>query len=299
MAPANTRRTHVTAMKIAGGYAIFGLLWILFSDRLVATAAASESQLTTLQTIKGGVFVLLSAVLIHGMIVIEQRRLIATHEEVETALQQVHILHRILRHNLRNICSIIGGSIDRMDANHGDRAAVVDVLRRQNQRLTTLSEKSRHLRTFLTENVGQPGEHDLKEVVDTAVSEAREKYESVTIHVETPSVALVHAHHLIGGAIEELIENSIEHNNSENPTVWLRVEAEGGWTTVEVEDNGPGIPGGEKSTLRRRFETAMEHSQGLGLWLIHLTIQASNGELRIKESDHGGSRVVVRLPSAE
>ena len=293
------RSPQISALKIAGMYAVIGLLWILFSDRFVANLATSEGQLTTLQTIKGWAFVISSAALIHWMILIEQRRLIATHEEVETALQQVHILHRILRHNLRNICSIIGGTIDRVNT-HSDMQITdsANVLSRQNERLINLSEKSRYLRDFLSENVSEPGEHDLVELVDIAVMEARHQYDAASIHVESPPVAPVYAHHLIDGAIEELIENAIEHNQSANPTVWLTVQRGGNPVTLAVEDNGPGIPSSEKATLQRRFETSLEHSQGLGLWLVHLTIQASQGELFFEEGDHGGSVVKVRLSAA-
>lgn len=288
---------HSSALKIAGAYAIFGVLWILYSDRLVQNLVSSGDQLTTLQTLKGWAFVLVSAAFIHGLVVREHRRLIETNTELETALQQAYILHRILRHNLRNICTIFGGAIDRLD--RSTTAAppdAVTLLRTQNERLINLSNKSRHLRDFLLMDSVELREYDLESLVESAVDDARERYDAATINVETPPAVTVYAHHLIEGAIEELLENAIEHNHTDTPTVWVTVTAGAQWTTLTIEDDGPGIPNNERSALRAQYETELEHSQGLGLWLVQLTVENSGGELVLGESEHGGAAVAVRLP---
>lgn len=56
-------RIPVTA-KIAGGYLLFSVLWILLSDRVLVWAIPDDDLQARLQTIKGLVFVLASAVLI-------------------------------------------------------------------------------------------------------------------------------------------------------------------------------------------------------------------------------------------
>lgn len=56
------------AATIAGLYAIFGTLWILFSDRFVEAMAESPEQLSRLQTLKGWGYVVVTAFLIFIMI---------------------------------------------------------------------------------------------------------------------------------------------------------------------------------------------------------------------------------------
>ena len=215
---------HTSAIKVAGVYAAFGVLWILFSDRLVAGLAASEAQLTSLQTLKGWTFVVASAGLLYVMVVREHRRLITANDELEAALKQVHILHRILRHNLRNIATIIGGTIHELNsATDARSSSSLDVLERQNERLVNLSEKSRYLRYFLPEEWAEAKEYDLVELVEEAVTKARERYPNATIHVDLPVVARVRAHHLVEGALEELVENAVEHHDEDSPTVWVSV----------------------------------------------------------------------------
>ncbi|MFB4202700.1 hypothetical protein KBTX_02232 [wastewater metagenome] len=62
------------AAVIAGGYLVFGLLWILISDRLLALIAPGEAVLLEWQTYKGMAFVVLSAVVIAALALAEARR---------------------------------------------------------------------------------------------------------------------------------------------------------------------------------------------------------------------------------
>lgn len=51
-------------LRVTLVYAVFGVLWIFLSDRLVAILTDNLEGLTFLQTMKGGLFVVLSSVLI-------------------------------------------------------------------------------------------------------------------------------------------------------------------------------------------------------------------------------------------
>jgi hypothetical protein len=52
-------------LKVTIGYLAFGLIWIIFSDRLLKGLAADIHNLTLFQTVKGCVYVLLSTLLIY------------------------------------------------------------------------------------------------------------------------------------------------------------------------------------------------------------------------------------------
>ncbi len=59
-----------SALRVAGLFALFGVLWILLSDRVVETVVIPGYDPATLQTVKGLVFVLLSA----GLVFLVARR---------------------------------------------------------------------------------------------------------------------------------------------------------------------------------------------------------------------------------
>ncbi len=58
----------VVAFRIAGIYAVLGGLWISFSDRIVASLVSEPGLLTTIQTLKGWAFVLISGMILFVLI---------------------------------------------------------------------------------------------------------------------------------------------------------------------------------------------------------------------------------------
>ncbi|MFB6228397.1 MAG: sensor histidine kinase [Halobacteriales archaeon] len=99
-------------------------------------------------------------------------------------------------------------------------------------------------------------------------------------------------------AVGHLVENAVEHNDSESP--WIRIEAHVDDSHVELRilDDGPGLPEKEIRVLERGHETAFEHASGLGLWLANWIVTESGGEIGFSRDESRGSTVVIRLPRA-
>jgi PAS domain S-box-containing protein len=75
-----------SALRITLLYALFGVLWILFSDRILALWVASAEQITELQTYKGWFFIASTAILLFFLISRHLRHL----QTVTAELQQFH-----------------------------------------------------------------------------------------------------------------------------------------------------------------------------------------------------------------
>jgi signal transduction histidine kinase len=104
----------------------------------------------------------------------------------------------------------------------------------------------------------------------------------------------------LAAAFEELVENAIEHNDGPAPTAEITVEPGDEVVRVRVADDGPGIPETELEVLRdANAETPINHGQGLGLWLVYLTVQRSGGTIELTESTSDGSVVTIELPTAD
>jgi signal transduction histidine kinase len=99
-------------------------------------------------------------------------------------------------------------------------------------------------------------------------------------------------------AVQNLLENAVQHNDTEQPWVRISVETGGGdeYTRIHVADNGPGIPETEREVLRKGIETPLEHGSGLGLWLVHWTVTAAGGEVAFSGDESSGSVVTLVLP---
>jgi signal transduction histidine kinase len=68
---------------------------------------------------------------------------------------------------------------------------------------------------------------------------------------------------------------------------------------LTVADDGPGIPDHERQALTTESETDLDHSTGIGLWLVNWLTTASGGTV-VYETDLelGGAAVTLQLPRA-
>jgi len=89
------------------------------------------------------------------------------------------------------------------------------------------------------------------------------------------------------------------NNEAIRPTFVLRVQDEGAWVKVEIEDNGPGM---DAKTRRRIFEPfyttkPLDKGTGLGLSVSYFIVTEDHGgEISVEDAQGEGARFVIRLP---
>jgi signal transduction histidine kinase len=76
--------------------------------------------------------------------------------------------------------------------------------------------------------------------------------------------------------------------------------AANGQVTLEIEDDGPGIPEANRDRVFEPFFTTKGpgHGTGLGLAIVHRIVAAHGGTITIATSASGGARIVVTVPAA-
>ncbi|MXR52950.1 PAS domain-containing protein [Halovenus sp. WSH3] len=214
--------------------------------------------------------------------------------EQQTREQQLQVLTRVLRHNLRN-------ELDAALAytNEVDDERISTQLRERVNRLVEISDKARDVEDVLSRGTESRSIVDLTQTITDAASRIESEYEHCQLTVSTPETVRVFGHpELLDRLVSELIENGIEHNDSPSPAVEVTVTTAADRTVeIEIRDNGPGIPEHERSVIESGAETELRHSTGLGLWLANWIADSLAGELLFPESESGGV-VIVRLYSA-
>ena len=86
------------------------------------------------------------------------------------------------------------------------------------------------------------------------------------------------------------------------PRFILRVQDDGAWMRVEIEDNGPGM---DENVRRRIFEPffttkAVGKGTGLGLSVSYFIVTEDHGgEMSVHAGDNGGTCFVIRLPKGD
>lgn len=81
--------TRVTPLRIVAVYALVGALWILFSDRLLEAAVPPGAMRDDLQTVKGWLYVLATALLLWALIRRQERASRALAARVQATLESI------------------------------------------------------------------------------------------------------------------------------------------------------------------------------------------------------------------
>ncbi|MDA8290895.1 MAG: HAMP domain-containing sensor histidine kinase [Actinomycetota bacterium] len=105
----------------------------------------------------------------------------------------------------------------------------------------------------------------------------------------------------VRGAVLNLVANAVKATGP-GDTIRLsaRVSAPRAEVELVVEDSGPGIPAHQRAASLERFSRPGARSgggTGLGLAIVKAVAESHGGRVAIGESDLGGARVAIALPS--
>ncbi|MFD1361995.1 ATP-binding protein [Lentibacillus salinarum] len=102
--------------------------------------------------------------------------------------------------------------------------------------------------------------------------------------------------------VYSLMDNAVKYSQD---TVKLSVRQNGHHVDVDVQDNGPGIPGAEQEKIFDRFyridksRSRETGGTGLGLSIASTIIEAHGGELTVSSTTGKGSTFTVKLPVSQ
>ena len=142
----------------------------------------------------------------------------------------------------------------------------------------------------------------LREAARPALAQARRS--GHRIHVETPDRVIEASvdPDLLRRVLENLLDNALKYAPA-NTTVVARAELLGSQLTLEVLDEGPGIPEHERerifepyARLHRDEGNKTRQSRGLGLAFCKLAIDAHGGRISVRDRIPQGATFTVELP---
>ncbi|QSG07611.1 GAF domain-containing sensor histidine kinase [Halapricum desulfuricans] len=217
-------------------------------------------------------------------------------QERELALESydrlVSIFARILRHNLRNDLTVVRGHVERL-IEELDRPHDPLQLESTLKRLIALTEKSRELRRIAEED-STLVEQSVRAVVEESRTAVESEYPEATISTRIPEECHLLAFPTLKTAIQELLENAAKHGG-EAPTCTVTVETAAEAVTIEVADDGPGLPEHERLALRGESGTHLSHSTGVGLWIVWWIVDSHDGTVQTSVTA-SGTRIALTIP---
>lgn len=218
--------------------------------------------------------------------------------ELRNRLQQLRVMERVLRHNLRNDMGVVRGFAETIQREASEPLAThAEQIVDHSDHLLSLTEKQRKITQILSVEP-QLDSVDAVETIRNQAEAISSEYPDARINLDLPDEAPVLATEGFGTAVEELIRNAIAHTDQDAPTVGISVAETDSQVEIRVSDTGPGIPEMDQQVVTGAKDVEpLYHSSGLGLWLVSWIVRRSNGTLSFGENEPRGSVVTISLQS--
>ena len=97
-------------------------------------------------------------------------------------------------------------------------------------------------------------------------------------------------------AVENLVTNAERHGvrNGQPPSIIWSMRLDPHDVTLQVSDDGPGIPEAMRTELFERFRSNDPHGSGVGLWLVRWIVEQHGGT--ISAESNNGAVITARFP---
>lgn len=221
-------------------------------------------------------------------------RALVGKRRAERAAEGLSFVNSIVRHDLRNDLQVIDANADLIATSDDATEAVTD-------RAASIRESAASARERLddTEAVAKTLSQDapleavnLVDVVSEVAAHVEDLY-GVTVETDLPEAAYATGNEGLRSVVDNLLENAVEHNDSDDPHVAVAVERDGETVRLVVRDNGPGLPESAEAALSN---SDADGSVG-GLQIVRQLVSEYGGDISVSDNEPRGTTVAVDLPS--
>ena len=220
--------------------------------------------------------------------------------EIERSREHLRLLNQILKHDIgNNISTILMGVELLLETGNEASKPHIDRVRRAAEDSVDLIQTAREYAEWLSKPEDRRlNSVPLKPVLAGQLETARLTYPSARFETATeiPDVS-VQADDLLSTIFRNLLTNAVIHNDTDEPVVSLSVKVTDEDVVVEIEDNGPGVPDDQKTTIFGEDELGLDSpGTGLGLFFVDSLVSEYEGSVTVEDSSPRGARFSVRFP---
>jgi signal transduction histidine kinase len=223
-----------------------------------------------------------------------------SRQEAEELNEQLQVLDRLLRHNLHNEMNtiLLHAESIQFEGSETVNEYAGTIIEKSNQLLAKTDKQREITRALATED--GPQRIDVTILLENITSNVQEDHPDASISLDMPDSATAVVLSQLDEAFLELVENSIIHNDSDEPEVEITVRRVDDEIRIEMADNGPTIPESDRQVLLGNQEIgSLNHGSGIGLWLVFWIVRRSGGELDYDWNEPRGNVITVVLDAAD
>jgi PAS domain S-box-containing protein len=223
-------------------------------------------------------------------------------EELERVNEELEMLNRVVRHDIRNDMAIILGWTEMLDEYIDDAGQEhLEKILRSSEHIIELTEIARdYVETLSDDTEMDVYPTRLQPLLRKEVTLRQEAYPdaNISVHGAVPDVE-VQANEMLSSIFRNLLNNAVQHNDKETPVVEVSVEERADDVHVAVADNGPGVPESQREAIFGKGEKGLDSpGTGIGLYLAHTLVEQYGGEIRVEDNDPEGAVFILTLPKA-
>ncbi|GAA0528615.1 hypothetical protein GCM10008992_31540 [Halorubrum aquaticum] len=216
--------------------------------------------------------------------------------------QQIQVLSRVLRHNLRNNLTVAAGF-----ANEVAKKVNGEELEQDTEKICSaideileISEQTRSIYENIENDPPKPERTEITGIAQNRIMNTSDSFEDIDLTLDSPDESWALAHQTLGVVIDLLLESLREHNDQRHPQISVTVEsvAEGEveYATICMTDNGTGLPEDELIPLRVGEEPSqLQHAQDVDLWMANWFVDQFGGMLQAQASRDEGTTFIIKL----
>lgn len=264
--------------------------------------------------LRTALFIILSALLVQfvisrknmSLLKQERQRILADIRALEEdraqkeRLSAMGVLAGGVAHEIRNPLNTITMAAQRLESEI-DPTRSPDLFKQVVQAMSAEARRiERIIREFLEfarppKAHKQPGNlHDILQPVSDSFQQLATG-KGVNFSYEIPEIRVTADSDLLRQAVLNLLQNALDAVPSEQGSIELVIRDQGDWITLDIRDNGPGIPVEMRQRVFDLYFTTRAEGTGLGLPLVHRVATEHNGRVEISDMDHGGASVKMHI----
>lgn len=214
--------------------------------------------------------------------------------EIREQANRLHVLNRLLRHEIINAVAVIRGWLTEIGR---DDSRAKEVIEERAVAIERTIDQVKYLARSTATDGFSRAEIDLRTCLEESVETVTERHPTAEISMKPcPADLPVRATDRLTLVFTHLLENSIEHGGDSRPE--LAVSVGETQVRVSVRDRGPGLPESQRALLETgEIQEYDDPETGFGLNVARLLVEDFSGTIET-EIDSDGTTVTVVLPRA-
>ncbi|ARK22048.1 ATP-binding protein [Sporosarcina ureae] len=225
-----------------------------------------------------------------------------SHDTRRDKLDITGKLASIIAHELRSTLTVVQGRLQLFDLTSGDQNEASQVhLDEIKKGLIEIEQTASEFLSLAESHVEDQKTINITALIEQvkAQMESNMEMKGIDIHMDSGHNEMM----IFGDALKirqvfiNLIKNAIEA--METGTIILRVKDDLDHVTIDVSDNGPGIPDEILRQIGDPFMSSKEDGTGLGLLISEKIVREHNGSLLLQTQIGKGTTFTIHLPKLE